>query len=219
MRYKRHKIKITREDLKHDGFVDFISKCVELYNVNRLKILTVTICVGLVLISGLAYRVYLGKVSDKASFALYEAANVGDMEAVFDRFPGTDAGRIALYLSATSYVKAGDTGKALGLFEKFINRYPSDYLIPNAMISVSCIKMDSGRGNEALDLLGRLVDEYPFSYVAPEALIYKGMILEQEGNLHEALIQYKKIAETYPGSFWVNDAEQKISILGSNLKL
>jgi len=87
------------------------------------------------------------------------------------------------------------------------------------MIAVSCIKIDAGKRDEALTILDKLIDRYPFSYVTPEALAYKGMILEEEGELHEALIQYKKIAETYPGSFWVNDAEQKISILSSNLKL
>ncbi len=219
MRYKRHKIKITREALKHDGFVDFISKCVGLYNTYKTKILIVVCFLGVALLSGFTYWFYLEKQSDNASFALYKAANGEELEAVFNRFSGTDSGKIALYLSATSYVKTGDAQKALQLFEKFIDRYSSNYLIPDAMIAVSCIKIDAGKRGEALAILDKLVDRYPFSYVTPEALAYKGMILEEEGESHEALIQYKKIAETYPGSFWVNDAEQKISILSSNLKL
>ncbi|MDD5644655.1 MAG: tetratricopeptide repeat protein [bacterium] len=219
MRYKRHKIKITREELKHDGFVDFIGKCVELYNTNKTKIFIFICSSALVLLLALGYWFYTQKLKENASFALYEASDTEELEAVFERFPRTPSGKIALYLSAVSCVRDGNSGKALALFDEFMRRYPSDYLMPGAMISVSCIKFDAGEWDESLNMLEKLLDKYPFSYAAPEALIYKGMIFEKKGDLYEALFQYKKISETYPGSFWVGEAGRKVSILSSNLNL
>lgn len=217
MRYKRHKIKITRKELKQDSFLEFAGRTAELFSKYKLQITASLALIVVIAVCLFLYGIYRQKLKSEAFDVLAEAKDVESLVEVSKKYSGLSAGEFALYMAANQYYRDGKKQKSIELFKDFLKSYPASRLIPNAMLAVGHIEEDNGNYNEAIDVLNDIVKKYPLNYICPEALMFKAGLLEKNGKMHEAVLEYRNVTESYPASLWSREAEAKIFVLEANI--
>ncbi|MCK5655515.1 MAG: tetratricopeptide repeat protein [Candidatus Aureabacteria bacterium] len=217
MRYKRHKIKITRKALKRDSFLEFAGRTAELFSRYKLRIIASAALAAIVAVCLFLYGIYREKSKSGAFDALAEAKDVESLVEVSKKYSGLSAGGFALYMAANQYYRDGQKQKSMELFKDFLKSYPLSRLIPNAMLAVGYIEEDNGNYDEAINVLNGIVKQFPLNYVCPEALMFKAGLLEKNGKIHEAVSEYRNLVKSYPASLWSREAEAKIFVLETNI--
>ncbi len=217
MRYKRHKIKITRKELKRDSFLEFVGRIAELFSKYKLRIAASLALIVIVAVCLFLYAIYRQKLKSVAFDALAEAKDVESLVEVSKEYSGLSAGEFALYMAANQCYRDGQKQKSMELFKDFLKSYPVSRFIPNAMLAVGHIEEDNGNYDEAINVLDGIVKQFPLNYVCPEALMFKAGLLEKKGKIHEAVLEYRNITESYPASLWSREAEAKIFVLEANI--
>ena len=217
MRYKRHKIKITRKELKKDGFLEFAGRTAELFSKYKRRITASLALIVIVAVCLFLYVIYIQKLKSEAFDALAEAKDIESLVEISKKYSGLSAGEFALYMAANQYYRDGKKQKSMELFKDFLKTYPASGLIPNAMLAVGYIEEDNGNYDDAIDVLNDIVKKYPLNYICPEALMFKAGLLEKSGKIHEAVLEYRNVTESYPASLWSREAEAKIFVLEANI--
>jgi TolA-binding protein len=129
-----------------------------------------------------------------------QARSPGNFQAVHDNFPQTNPGRNALYLAATSHLNLGDNQNALEIFERFIQSYPDNALIPSAKLGKATALFNIGQVTESLDMLHHIEQTYP-DFTLKDVVIYeKAKRYESMENWTSAQNAYETIIEDFPDS-------------------
>lgn len=102
-----------------------------------------------------------------------------------------------LELLAWSYDAAGDKGKAVEVFKRFIAKYPNDdKAVPKCMMRLGVIYTEMGDDKRAEDILRRLVEKYPGSEEGKNAPFLLGRSLFNNRKWEKAVATFKSIVES-----------------------
>jgi tol-pal system protein YbgF len=101
--------------------------------------------------------------------------------------------------------------KAMGYFDEFVNRYPDDEMVPEALYQSGLCYYRLEYYKEAMARWNRLVKEHPQHALAPEALYQVGKTYFGLGNYDEAAAQLQLLIDKYPQFKDAKDARIQIA--------
>lgn len=126
-----------------------------------------------------------------------------------------DAGRIddtvysqALLYRAKTSVMSKKLDQGTQYYQKFMECYPSNALIPFIEVRLAELYIRRGLVHLAWTILRRLWEAYPGSNIAPRAYFLYARSLKREGDRREADRVYHLISDQYPGSVYADSAGQ-----------
>jgi TolA-binding protein len=144
----------------------------------------------------------------------YEKA-LGELSAIVERWPGSEAARIASVYVGHSYLRLADYGKAASAYGEFLRSGrgdEQDYLRQLALLKLGEAEEHASGASEALKHYSQAA-ELPGPY-ASEALLAKARLLESIGKKAEATETYRSFATRYPQSPFVELARVKAEMAG-----
>lgn len=129
-------------------------------------------------------------------------------EAVRDHYPGTPAGRVAIYYVGLCQSGLGDSERAaqalMGVVES-----RDRVLAGIARLTIANLARDRNEPQKAEDLL----KSKEFGYPADATLFFLGLVQEDRGMTAAAVATYKELEKTFPDSPWNYDARSRIEAL------
>ena len=101
--------------------------------------------------------------------------------------------------------------KAMGYFDEFVNRYPDDPLVPEALFQAGISFYRLEYYSEAVTRWQKLVNNYPTNALAPKALFEMAKTQFGLGKYDEAGKQFQLLLDKYPQADNVKDARIQIA--------
>jgi tol-pal system protein YbgF len=142
----------------------------------------------------------LGVASSLAKAGKYDEAAVAHERALgmAENLKSQEVKRSVLMDTAQVLFTQKKYDKAMGYFDEFVNRYPDDPLVPEALYQAGASYYRLEYYTEAMNRWGRLVKNYPQNNLAPDALYQIGKTLFGLGNYAEAAVQLQLLIDKYP---------------------
>jgi len=101
--------------------------------------------------------------------------------------------------------------KAMGFFDEFVNRYPDDGLVPQALFQSAVSHYRLEYYTEAIKRWERIVASYPTQDLAPKSLYQIGKTLFGLGQYAEAADKFQLLLEKYPAFDQAKEARIQIA--------
>ncbi len=101
--------------------------------------------------------------------------------------------------------------KAMGYFDEFVNRYPDDSLVPEALFQAGVCFYRLEYYTEAITRWNKVVSGYPTNGLAPKALFEMAKTQFGLGKYDEAGKQFQLLIDKYPQADNVKDARIQIA--------
>jgi len=124
-----------------------------------------------------------------------------------------------LKIMAKSYEKKGDIDKAIQYYKLYINEFPNDDFVPEAMFNIGCNLKGKESFKEASEYFVKFAEQYPTNFLASDAIFSAGICFEKMNKLSEAVKYWEKIVINYSGDNCVNDALYRKGIAELKLNL
>ena len=134
----------------------------------------------------------------------------GNFQSVYDNYPTTNAGRNALYLAATSHLNLGDNQKALEVFDRYIQSYPNQPLVPSAKLGKATALFNLGQTSESLDTLYHIEQHHPDFNLMDVVKYERAKRYESMEKWTDARKAYETIIELYPDSSFKSMSDQAL---------
>ncbi|MBN2644941.1 MAG: tol-pal system protein YbgF [Desulfuromonadaceae bacterium] len=112
-----------------------------------------------------------------------------------------------IYRQAFSAYTTGQHETAIRLFAEFIEQYPQNPYVGNALFWQGEACLATGQTSKALAIFTTLLDQHPQTQKAPYALLKRATLLSEQNNSAEARQDLERLIRDYPGS----DAARKAS--------
>ena len=105
----------------------------------------------------------------------------------------------------------------LGLYNKFILRFPNDSLSPKYLFRCAQLAMANGDGQKSLEMFDRFITAFPDNPKAPSCMFFKAYVYENLlHNLDKAKEIYLTFAKKYPNNEFARDARIAVQNLGKS---
>ena len=104
------------------------------------------------------------------------------------------------------------------IFNYFINKFSSNYLIPKAYYYLSYCYGENNKIDDALKIMISFSKRFNKSYNMPQVYFRIASLYEMKNDTKNALDYYKKITEKYKNSTESKYAKIKTVILENNIK-
>ena len=116
--------------------------------------------------------------------------------------PGGDraGGARDAFNTARTMFQRGQLGTARMAFRNFLQRYPSDALVPDAHYFLADILVQEEKPEEAVHAFLEIPTLFPTSDRAAEAYYRVGVIYMSQNDMDDAIAYLVRVVETYPGS-------------------
>ena len=114
--------------------------------------------------------------------------------------PGPGGGPREDFDLAFSFLKQGEYETAQTSFEAFIQKYPKDRLVPDAVFYLGESFFQRGRHREAAEQFLKVATDYSKSARAPDGLVRLGMSLNAIGAKEQACATFGEVSRKYPNA-------------------
>jgi len=104
------------------------------------------------------------------------------------------------YLDAYALINAKKYADARVAFQKFLKKYPSDAMVPNAMYWLGQLYLIESNDDAALAEYTKLIAQYPENRKAPEAMFKLAQIHFEKGNKPKSKSLLQDLIKKYSGS-------------------
>jgi len=104
------------------------------------------------------------------------------------------------YLDAYALINAKKYADARVAFQKFLKKYPSDAMVPNAMYWLGQLYLIESNDDAALAEYTKLIAQYPDNRKAPEAMFKLAQIHFEKGNKPKSKSLLQDLIKKYSGS-------------------
>ncbi len=132
---------------------------------------------------------------------------------ILEKYPETDAARIALFESANAYAKLQKDDQAAERYTTFIEKYPdSSKLVVLSHLRLAYLDQKKGNDAAAIDRF-RMIYEMPNSDNKDQAGFELARALELNGKADEAKALYQKLSEDYAETPWGTEAKARFVLL------
>jgi len=180
-----------------------------------------------IIISGIRY--FSNKAENKAfamldqGFAKYEAIvkNKGqekaykevqnDFEQILKKYSGKEGGKIASLIYANICYKAGESDKAIALYQKALKDFTDNQFIKVLIFSGLGYSHEEKKEYKAAIKYFNLIASAPGSSLKDEALFNLGRLYAEMGDGEKSREAFKKIISDHPDSIYVELIKEKIS--------
>ncbi len=113
---------------------------------------------------------------------------------------------------AQCYYNAKQDDMAIAAYKKFINEYPEDPKVKDAIEGIQLSYYRKGASADAVPQLMEFVTKFPNSRLAIDALYRVGEIYYQEKNLKQCVAAFQQLIADYPESSLLPNAQYYIAI-------
>lgn len=215
--------RMTKEELRHDTFVEGTAKATAYLQQNFMTVLVGIAIVALVVVGTVYFQQSRNRSQMQASQLMHRATAeyasgaysqaLMSLDDMISRFGGTDEGKAALYFAGASHLALGEVDAAMGHFEDYLKTDPNGMYRDSARMGLALALENRGDLAEAAqrfrDLRAELVKG---SALHQQATFGEARILESLGQYDAAIevLEELKTAEDFTAR---QLAESKISVL------
>lgn len=155
----------------------------------------------------------LGVAASLAKQGQYDQAAVAHERALLmaETLKSKEVKRSVLMDTAQVLFTQKKYDKAMGYFDEFVNRYPDDPLVPDALFQSGMSFYRLEYYNEAIKRWEQIVNSHSTHALAPKALFEEAKTLFGLGKYDDAGKQFQLLIEKYPQSENVKDARIQIA--------
>jgi tol-pal system protein YbgF len=114
--------------------------------------------------------------------------------------PPSTGGPREQFDAALSYLREGEYATAQTSLESFIQKYPKDRLVADAVFYLGETYFQRGRHREAAEQYLKVATDYARSPRAPEGLVRLGMSLNALGAKEQACATFGEVGRKYPNA-------------------
>ncbi len=209
--------KITVKEMKHDGLVDAVATTATFMQRYQVAFIALSVILVLAVVVFAAVFYHAASRVEKGESDLSQARSKEDLRAVFDQFPNTPSGALALIQLAAVLYDEGEFDQAEETYQLFISKYPEHPLAAFAQMGVAYCLESKGKLEEAVAGYGLIESRYPASSLVPEAGVNRGRCLAGLGRNNEALESYRSVIERFPQSMFAGLAREELVSLLSEI--
>ncbi len=203
--------RIDKHELKHDKFVDDITKFYRnVRNEPRKALIYMGIAVAIVIIilSFFSYKKARIKAAEERLGIAYILLDAGQYQASFDtlrslvnRYGKSPQARNAVYLLGHLYYSMGFLDSAIATYQKFLTLdEPDSDITAAAIMGLASAYEDKSLIDMASENYKRLLDNYPNFFRTDEAMIGIARCLEIKNKPFEAKNIYREFLHRFPNS-------------------
>ncbi len=183
---------------------------------NKTWILGFSLVIILAGAGWLAWQFQENKMREQAGAKLAAARSLEALQAVAEKYPGTDAALLATMNVADLYFQKDQWDQAAARYQEIVERHPESPLLPSALMGQATILEVKGRVDEALKVYRTIASMHGGSFQAPQAQFAAARLLETTDRLQEARKAYEDLITDHSQSAWKHEAEirlQKVNLL------
>jgi tetratricopeptide (TPR) repeat protein len=122
----------------------------------------------------------------------------------------------SLFKAASGARRNGDAGRAIGLYRRLQNEFPSSPEAGLSALPLGGLLLDRGEARAALAEFDRHVRGAPGSRLLPEALYGRGRSLAALGNRAEERRTWTRLLDQFPESPYTGHARRRLAELGAD---
>lgn len=149
--------------------------------------------------------------------ALLSSPTADNLQTILEDYASTPAGPVALMNLAQQKFIEGSFDEAEALYTQFMEQHGTHQLAAQAELNkILCLEARQ-EFDAAQTQYAQFVNAQPDSYLAPVALMGKARCLETMNQLSAARQAYEDLLTSYPGSGWAVEANEQLTLIGSQL--
>ena len=122
---------------------------------------------------------------------------------------GADAD-YAFYQKAISYGFVGKNNKKIEELNKFLQRFSTSKLVPEALYQLGSTYLNVDKESKALQTFNRLLNEHPQSKFTPIVMLKQALIYYNQDKNNLALNKFKQVVDAYPNTPMAHQAVENI---------
>jgi len=203
--------KLTRKDIKDDGFAEFAGESV-LYvkhhsrRIIGLAIVVIVVAVGFTFVikQRKAAEVEAQTILSRGNFDLKQgnyAAALRTYAGIRQRYRGTWSAADATFFAANAYFASESYDSSMALFNEYLNQGKRRQdLTVSAKAGIAQSLEEKGLYEEAANNFLKAQQEHPDNVQARDLLLGAGRCFRLAGNVDRAVEVYNGLIETYPDS-------------------
>lgn len=199
--------RITKEDLRHDAFVDTTARVTHYLQHNFMAVMVGVAAIAVVVV-GVVFlqqsregsRLQASQLMFRAT-SLYQGGQYSDglivMDDLISQHGGSSEGRAALYLAGASHLALGENDEAISRFEEYLDVAGSGQYAVSARLGIALA--NESRGNHEVaastyrEVRTKLEADSPF---LTQAAIGEARALQALGKIDEALAVLRPLRGT-----------------------
>ncbi|MDQ3535219.1 MAG: tetratricopeptide repeat protein [Bacteroidota bacterium] len=205
-----------------EAITESFSKTEDFIKTNRTLVFSIGGLIALAIAGVFIYKMYMNNQNKEAQLEMYQAVyyfesdslsralngdgnNYGFLEIV-DRYGRTEAGNLARFYIAVSYLKLGEFENAIDYLNDFSS---SDLLIQaRAYALIGDANMELNNFSEAAKYYERAADHRSNKFFSPQYLMKAAISYEKLNDFNKAIQVYDRILENYHDTDEVQDARK-----------
>ncbi len=203
--------RIDKHELKHDKFVDDITKFYRNVRSEPRKALIyvgIAVAIVIIILSFLSYRKARKKAAEERLGIAYILLAADQYQASFDtlrslvnHYGSSPQARDAVYLLGHLYYSMGFLDSAIASYQKFLTfNEPDSDIIAAAIMGLASAYEDKSQIDVASEHYKKILDGYPNFFRADEAMIGIARCFEIKNKPFEAKNMYREFLHRFPNS-------------------
>ncbi|HAV43022.1 TPA: hypothetical protein DCX15_03300 [bacterium] len=211
------KKKITKGELKEDGFILLARKIADFTNQNRRRVVSWGVITIEVLIVIFITAIILGQWERASEEEFISTQGIYDQdsfqeakegfEKILKSYPISSSRKLALFYKGNCHYHLGEYDKALADFERFAKRNPGHFLTPFAREAIANTYEQKKDYLKAIEVYKTLIKAAPKVSNVGYAWLSIGRCYKKLENYKEAQEAYQKVIIDFPQSSWVEEAQ------------
>lgn len=198
--------RLTKEELRHDPFVDTTARATAYLQKNFMAVLVGVAALLVIVLVGvfiMQSRQSSQVQAARALFAVQTAYSSGQyneallqMDELLGRFGGTREGRDALYLAGASHLALGENEDAIARFESYLEAASTGQYATSARLGLGLAHEAAGSPELAIEFLRGVREEVAVeSPESVQASLSEARALQSLGRIDEAIAVLQPLAE------------------------
>jgi tetratricopeptide (TPR) repeat protein len=190
--------KLTKKDLKHDGFVEGTEKGLEFLQKHGMAIGLVAVAVVVIIVGGTYLQKSKASSASQASYLLYQGEGLlasgnlqgaqAPLQECIDRYGDTEFGRLARVGLAKAYLAGGANEDVVTSVDLWLKDVPADHPVNRSLRIARATALSSlHRYDEAATAFGELAASATDDADIFDMTIRQADCLRQAGKVAEAL--------------------------------
>ena len=203
--------KLTKKDLKEDGFAEFVGESVIYVKHHSRRIIGVVVVI-IVIALAITFAIRQRQAAEIEAQGILSRGNFDMKQGNYDaalraysgirqRYRGTWSAADATFFSANAYFASGRYDSSLALFNEYLNQGKRrEDLTVSAKTGVAQSLEEQGMFEDAANNYLRTQQEHPDNVLARDLLLGAGRCFRLAGNPASAIEAYNSLIEIYPDS-------------------
>ena len=144
--------------------------------------------------------------------AKYQKA-MQSFEALIEIYPKSQAAEEARFFIPNCLYFLGKYDQAIEGFNAYMERYPQGLFVQQAMVGIAYVHSAKGDYNQSIDVFQQILDNNPEFILRDAVYMQLGDSYEKIGSPEKAKEAYQNVIINFPDSPFLEDAENKVSML------